>query len=36
MALAKALLGDGLSAAETDAVLGQNASIAYGLRPSGG
>jgi L-fuconolactonase len=36
VALAKALLGDGLSAAETDAVLGQNAAIAYGLSPSGG
>ena len=36
VALAKALLGGGLSAAETDAVLGQNAAIAYGLHPSGG
>jgi L-fuconolactonase len=35
VALARALLGDGLSAAETDAVLGRNAAIAYGLSPSG-
>jgi L-fuconolactonase len=33
VALAKALLGDRVSAAEKDAVFGQNAAAAYGLRP---
>jgi L-fuconolactonase len=33
VALAKALLGDRVSAAERDAVFGQNATVAYSLRP---
>jgi L-fuconolactonase len=33
VALAKVLLGDRVSTAEKDAVFGQNAAVAYGLRP---
>ena len=35
VALARTLVGGRLSAAETDAVLGQNAVAIYGLRPPG-